>query len=647
MIPEIALFSLVLALCLAILLSTIPLIGVYKSHHACMQLARPLAQGQCFFIALSLGLLAYSFYNNDFSVGAVAHHSNSTLGDAYKIAALWGAHEGSLLLWTFILSFWTILLSVYSRSLPLAFVACLLSILGILIVGFLVFLLFTSNPFVRLWPIIPVDGRDLNPLLQDPGLIIHPPILYMGYAGFALPFAFTVATLVYGKLEDAWLRWLRPWVLVAFGFLTVGIALGSWWAYYELGWGGWWFWDPVENASFMPWLIGIALIHALLLSEKSKVLIGWTLLLAIVGFILTLIGLCLVRSGILTSVHAFASDPARGFFMFIFLALTSGGALLLYALRINKVSHFFQQNTENFPLLSRENFIFLSTVFLMVNTLTILLGTLFPLLYEFWTSQKISVGFPYFNAVFIPLMVPFLFLIPLGPISKWSENKAEDIIKPSIIVFLISLILSISIVLLTRPIERLNVGLGLFLGSWILLATLNTLKTKIQRQGSIKKVSMGAWGMVLAHAGIAISCLGITVVSNYQLEREVRIKPGDSVVLADYHIAFLKTDIQEGSNYMSYRGVFSLKDKTGKTITELFPEKRVFLVQKNVMTETAIEPGLFRDIYIALGDKLEAGVWTARIYYKPFVRWIWLGALMIALGSILGAVAKIRGKKAV
>ncbi len=645
MIPEIAHFSLVLALCLSFLLSIIPGYGVYKQNLACMQLARPLAQGQCFFIAISIVLLAYSFYNNDFSVGAIAHHSNSTLEDTYKVAALWGAHEGSLLLWVFILSFWTLLLSVGSRSLPLSFVAYLLSLMGIIVLGFLVFLVLTSNPFVRLWPIIPVDGKDLNPLLQDPALIIHPPILYMGYAGFAIPFAFALAILLYGKLEEAWLRWLRPWVLLAFSFLTLGIALGSWWAYYELGWGGWWFWDPVENASFMPWLIGIALIHALFLSEKRKILIGWTLLLAIVGFILTLIGFCLVRSGILSSVHAFASDPTRGFFMFVFLALTCGGAILVYSTRVKKVSLFFQTQTQSLALLSRETLIFLSTAFLMVSTLTILLGTLFPLLYEFWTGQKISVGFPYFNAVFIPLILPFLFLIPLGPISKWSENKLNDILKPSIIVFGISLILSIIIVLFTKPTEKLSVGLGLFLGFWIFLATLNTLKIKTIRQGSIKKISIGAWGMILAHAGIAITCIGITVVSNYQVEREVRIKPGDSVTLADYQITFDKTDIQEGSNYMSYRGIFELKNKTGKTISTLYPEKRVFLVQKNVMTETAIAPGLFKDIYIALGNKLESGVWTARIYYKPFVRWIWLGALMVALGSVLGTIAKIRGKK--
>ena len=645
MIPELGHFALMLALSLTVLLSSIPLIGVYKNRLSWIQLTRPLALGQCFFVLLSFSCLAYAFYTNDFSVRAVAQNSNSTLPALYRIAALWGAHEGSLLLWVLLLSTWTTLVSLYSRSLPLSFIAHILAVLGMVSLGFLLFLLITSNPFVRLLPNIPVDGQDLNPLLQDMALTIHPPLLYIGYTGFSIPFAFAVSVLCLGKCEGVWIRWLRPWVLVAFAFLTVGIALGSWWAYYELGWGGWWFWDPVENASLMPWLIGIGLLHSLFVSEKRQMLMAWTLLLAITAFALTLLGLCLVRSGVLTSVHAFASDPARGVFMLSFLVVAVGGAFFLYACRVKKLSPVVHNNEQ--PLLSRETLILLSTVFLMVSAMTLLLGTVFPLFYEYVTNQKISVGFPYFNAVFIPVMVPFLFLIPLGPMTRWGTNTWKAVLGSCVPTFVMSMVLSIVIVVWVPPVGAtdsmmpvLSVLLGLFLSFWILLTTLKFLKIKRQHQGGIKKISMGAWGMILAHTGIAISVIGITVVSSYQIEKEVRIKPGDEVRIGRYPIRFVNTDILEGPNYMSYRVAFQLMEQ-GIT---LFPEKRVFLVQNSVMTETAIDPGWFRDIYIALGDKLEGGAWTARIGYKPFVRWIWLGALMMALGSVLAAVSKIRGK---
>lgn len=650
MIPELGQFALILALCLSILLCSTPFANAHKPYASWMQLARPLALGQCFFTVLSFGCLLYSFYANDFSVQVVAAHSNSTLPDAYRIAALWGGHEGSLLLWVLILSMWIMFVSLYSRSLPLVFTAFLLSVLGIIFVGFLLFLLLTSNPFARLLPYMPVDGRDLNPLLQDPGLMIHPPILYVGYAGLAVPFAFAVSALALGKLETVWIRWLRPWVLVAFSFLTVGIVLGSGWAYYELGWGGWWFWDPVENASFMPWLIVIALIHSLFVSEKHKLWIGWTLFLALTAFALTLLGLCLVRSGVLTSVHAFASDPARGVFMLSFLAMVVGGACLLYVCKIQNLTRTFHGNylTEH-AFFSREILILCSTVFLIVGMLTLLLGTLFPLLYEFLTAQKISVGFPYFNAVFIPLMVPFLFLIPLGPMSRWGIGEPRVLWHSGRWTLLASIVFSSLLVLWLPPVGAresiqpiLAVILGLTLGFWIILTTLNTLNTKMR----IQKISLGYAGMILAHTGIAISIIGIVIVSHYQIEKEVRIKPGDSMQIADYTVTFVKTDILEGQNYMSYRGVFHLtqQGKQNENI-ELSPEKRVFLVQKSVMTETAIDPGWFRDIYIALGDKLEGGAWTARIYYKPFVRWIWMGGLMMAMGAICAAISKLRHKK--
>lgn len=646
MIPELGHFSLILALSLTILLSSIPLLGVYKDRLPWIQLARPLALGQCFFVFVSFSCLSYAFYTNDFSVSAVAQNSNSTLPMLYRIAALWGAHEGSLLLWVLILSTWITLLSVYSRSLPLFFTAHILAILGMVSVGFLLFLLVTSNPFARLLPNIPVDGRDLNPLLQDAALTIHPPLLYIGYTGLAIPFAFAVSVLCLGKCEWIWLRWLRPWVLVVFGFLTVGICLGSWWAYYELGWGGWWFWDPVENVSLMPWLISIGLIHSLFLSEKRQILIGWTLLLAITAFALTLMGLCLVRSGVLASVHAFGSDPTRAFFIFTFLILVVGCAFFLYVYRVQHLSHL--TNKSHPAVLSRETLILLSTIFLMVSAMTLLLGTLFPLLYEYMAGQKISVGFPYFNAVFIPMMLPFLFLIPLGPITRWGTNTVRDILNPCIFTFVISIILSLILVVWMPPVgtvdsimSTLKVFVGLFLSFWIIFTTLRSLISKIQRQGSIKKVSLGAWGMILAHTGVAISVIGITVVSSYQIEKEVRMKPGDTVYLGHDSINFVKTDILEGPNYMSYRAFFEL---ASQGIT-LLPEKRVFLVQNTMMTETAIDPGWFRDIYIALGEKLEGGAWTARVCYKPFIRWIWMGAFMMAFGSILAAIAKMLPKE--
>lgn len=618
-----------------------------------MQLARPLAVGQCFFTMLSFGCLLYAFYSDDFSVHIVAEHSNSTLPVLYKIAATWAGHEGSLLLWALILSVWIGLASICSRSLPLKFVTSVLSILALIFTAFLLFLLATSNPFARLLLNTPLDGLDLNPLLQDPGLMIHPPILYTGYAGLAIPFAFAAAVLITGQLESSWIRWLRPWVLVAFACLTIGITLGSWWAYYELGWGGWWFWDPVENASFMPWLIGIALIHSLFVSEKSRLWIGWTLFLALIIFILVLIGLCLVRSGILASVHAFASDPTRGVFMFSFLTIILVSTSMLYVFRLKQVMHAFHANDMNRGQLffSREVLTWISTVFLVVATFTILFGTLFPLLYEFLVGQKISVGFPYFNAVFIPMMVPFLGLIPLGPLSRWGTGDCNTVLGPCIKTFFLSLIFSLVVVFIFVPLgihlswqQKLAVVMGLFLGLWILFTTLYAFNLKRQKQG-IMTISLGFLGMIVAHSGIAVSVIGITLVSFYQIEKDVHLKPGDRVSIAHYEVQFVKTDVFEGPNYMSYRGIFNVSNKTNH-ITQLFPEKRIFLVQKTMMTETAIDAGFFRDIYIALGDKLEKDVWTARIYYKPFVRWIWLGALMVAIGAVCAAISKWRIKRA-
>jgi cytochrome c-type biogenesis protein CcmF len=631
MMPELGLFSLILALCLAGLQCTLPCLGLWK-HNACwMQSARPIALGQSFFISVSFFCLLYAFVQDDFSVSYVAHHSNASLPLAYKISALWGGHEGSLLLWIFLLSGWTTTVSLTNRYLPKPFLTRVLIVLGAISFGFLLFLLATSNPFVRLLPEYPVDGRDLNPLLQDFGLIIHPPLLYMGYVGFAIPFAFAISTLWGNDRTLPFAKWMRSWTLLAFSFLTIGIALGSWWAYYELGWGGWWFWDPVENASFMPWIVAIALIHALMLSDKRQTFQGWTLLLAIVVFALSLLGTFLVRSGVLTSVHAFANDPSRGIFLLEFLLVVVGIALTLYSFRAKN----FTDNTQ-IDLVSRETAILISTIFLTASSAAILLGTLFPLFFDALTNQKLSVGFPYFNTVFIPFMIPVLLLMPLGPIGKWGHNVSSRILKKLKWHIIITLFLALELPLFFADAVPLGVVIGVGLGLWIFLGTLKWIFEKIQTKGSVWALSKGALGMFFAHSGMAALVIGVTLVSYYQIEREVAIKLKQSLDISDYTITFKALKPIEGANYIGSQGHF-VAFKHGKKEADLFPEKRVFVVQGLRMTETAIDPGFFRDIYIALGEPLKEGGWSVRIYYKPFVRWIWLGALMMALGGFFSA----------
>ncbi len=631
MIPELGLFSLILAFCLAGLQWSLPWLGLLKHNTVWMQSARPLALGQSFFISISFLCLLYAFVQNDFSVSYVAHHSNASLPLVYKISALWGGHEGSLLLWIFLLSAWTTMVSLSTRHLPVPFLTRVLIVLGMISFGFLLFLLATSNPFVRLLPNYPVDGRDLNPLLQDFGLIIHPPLLYMGYVGFAIPFAFAMSTLWGGDRTLPFAKWMRSWTLLAFSFLTIGIALGSWWAYYELGWGGWWFWDPVENASFMPWIVAIALIHTLMLSDKRQIFQGWTLLLAIVVFALSLLGTFLVRSGVLTSVHAFANDPRRGIFLLEFLLVVVGTALILYSFRAKK----FTDNTK-VDLISRETAIVISTIFLVVSGAAILLGTLFPLAFDALTNQKLSVGFPYFNAVFIPFMIPVLLLMPLGPISKWGHNVLGRLFKKLTWTIIFTLFLAVALPLFFAETVPLGVIIGLGLGLWIILGTLKWVFDKIQTKGSMFALSKGALGMFFAHTGIAVLVIGVTLVSYYQIEREVAITLHQSLDISEYKIIFEDLKPIEGANYIGSQGHF-LVFKQGKREADLFPEKRIFVVQGLRMTETAIDPGFFRDIYISLGEPLKEGGWSVRIYYKPFVRWIWLGALMMALGGFFSA----------
>jgi cytochrome c-type biogenesis protein CcmF len=621
MIPELGRFALILALILALLQVVF---GLLKNK------ATPrIAIGQFVFIFIAYSCLTYAFISNDFSVAYVADNSNSHLPLFYRIAAVWGAHEGSLLLWLMILGLWTAAVALFSKKLPAEFLARVLAILGMVSTGFLLFLLLTSNPFTRLLPNFPSDGADLNPLLQDPGLVTHPPMLYMGYVGFAVAFALAIAALLNGRLDSTWARWARPWTLAAWCFLTLGITLGSWWAYRELGWGGWWFWDPVENASLLPWLSGTALIHSLIVTEKKDAFKSWTALLAICTFALSLIGTFLVRSGVLISVHAFANDPTRGAFLLQLLAVVIGGSLLLYAVRASLL-----RSQTYFALLSRETFLLANNILLMIVMTTVLLGTLYPLILDALNLGKISVGPPYFNSVFIPLMTPLLFFMAMGPLSHWQETNPQNLLKQLLYPFIIALSLSlISLGIVTQQIPIL-VALGLFLAFWIIAAT---IISAVQ-----KKFSRRCLGMVFAHCGIALCVIGITLTTHYQTQRDVRMQPGDNVTLGSYTFQFLGLKNLQGPNYSGVTADF-LITQNNRVINLLHAQKRIYTVQAMAMTKAAIDVGLTRDLYIALGDPLPTpspsregtNAWGVRIYDKPFVRFIWYGGLFMVLGGIL------------
>ena len=636
MIPELGHFSLILAFCLALALAIIPLLGVRFSNSAMLQMARPLAVGQWFFAVISYLCLTYAFIANDFSVQYVAANSNSSLPLIYRICAVWGAHEGSLLLWVVLLSTWMLAVCSLSRQLPREVVARVLAVLGIISVGFLLFLLATSNPFNRLLPEFLGDGQDLNPLLQDPGLIIHPPMLYMGYVGFSVAFAFAIAALLSGRFDATWARWTRPWTITAWCFLTFGITLGSWWAYRELGWGGWWFWDPVENASFLPWLVGTALIHSLLVADRRGLFKGWTIFLAICAFSLSLLGTFLVRSGVLVSVHAFASDPTRGIFILVFLLLVVGGSLFLYAWRAPKL-HIVPGN---FALLSRETLILAGNIILVISMATVLLGTLYPLIIDALGLGKLSVGPPYFDTVFVPLFAPLLVLIGIGPLCRWRETDAKQLRKRLLLLFLLSLGLGIVLPLMFTGELTLGVAFGMLLATWVISTTLNYVLVQYRHQGSWQ-LQIKHYGMVLAHLGLAITVIGITLTSHYSIERDVQMKPGDELMIGAYRFTFQATQEQTGPNYRATVAKFSV-NKGKQWAAELAPEKRIYNVQQTVMTDAAIDASLFRDLYIALGNPIDEQSWGVRIYYKPFVRWIWLGGLFMLAGGILALWDKRR-----
>jgi cytochrome c-type biogenesis protein CcmF len=634
MIPEFGHFSLILALCMALALGSIPIAGAYCAQARWIAVAKPAAYGQLVFIALAYLCLTYSSLIHDFSVAYIATNSNTALPTLYLISGVWGAHEGSLLLWALVLCCWTALVARFSKIIPATTLARVLGIMGLVSTGFILFLLLTSNPFERLFP-APPEGRDLNPLLQDPGLAIHPPMLYMGYVGFSVAFAFAIAALLEGRLDSAWARWSRPWTTIAWMFLTIGIALGSWWAYYELGWGGWWFWDPVENASFMPWLVGTALIHSLAATEKRGVFKTWTVLLAIFAFSLSLLGTFLVRSGVLTSVHAFASDPARGVFILIFLALVVGGSLLLYAVRAPSV-----KSSAAFELISKETVILINNVLLVVTASSILLGTLYPLVIDALGLGKISVGPPYFNAVFIPLMTPLAIAVGLGVLLRWKRDTFKALGQR--LLWTAGVCSSMAFLLpLTMPFYSWTAAIGLALALWTAAISLMAFADRLRPQGiswqRLKTIPAGFYGMTLAHIGIAIFVTGITLTSVYSVEKDLRMDPDDAVDLSGYIFHFHGVKETEGPNYKAEQAFVTVSHQ-GHEVSRLEPQKRVYQVQTMPMTEAAIDAGLFRDLFVAIGEPLgDQGAWSLRIYYKAFIRWIWLGALFMAAGGLCAA----------
>ncbi|RPD94059.1 heme lyase CcmF/NrfE family subunit [Candidatus Pantoea deserta] len=633
MMPEIGSFLLCLAMGLALLLSVYPLWGALRQDARLMGLARPLATGLFLCVAAAFLVLVHAFVVNDFTVAYVATNSNTLLPVYYRIAATWGAHEGSLLLWVLLLSSWTLLVAIFSRGMPQDALARVLAVMGMINLGFLLFIILTSNPFTRTLPDFPIDGRDLNPMLQDIGLIFHPPLLYMGYVGFSVAFAFAIASLMAGRLDTAWARWSRPWTTAAWVFLTIGIVLGSAWAYYELGWGGWWFWDPVENASFMPWLAGTALMHSLAVTEKRGTFKAWTVLLAITAFSLSLLGTFLVRSGVLVSVHSFASDPARGMFILAFLVIVIGSSLLLYAIKGGQVRSRIQNDTW-----SRESFLLGNNVLLIAAMLVVLLGTLLPLVHKQLGLGSISVGEPFFNTLFSWLMAPFALMLGIGPLVRWRRDEPQKLWKRLALALVVTLACSVLLPWwLQDRIEAMTV-VGLLMSVWIIVLTLMELHERATHRHAffrgLRHLSRSHWGMVLGHLGVGVTVIGIAFSTQYSVERDVRMKAGDSVDIHHYHFVFRDVHNLQGPNYSGGVGIIDVS-RNGKPEAVLHAEKRFYTAARTMMTEAAIDGGFTRDLYAALGEELDNGSWAVRIYYKPFVRWIWFGGVFMAIGGLL------------
>ncbi|HSD74996.1 MAG TPA: heme lyase CcmF/NrfE family subunit [Steroidobacteraceae bacterium] len=624
MIPELGHLALILALCLALAQAGFGLAGAHWRRAEWMAVARPAVAGQFVFVALAFGCLVTAFVQHDFSVAYVAQNSNSALPTYYRVAAVWGAHEGSLLLWIFVLSIWSLAVAAFSRTLPTQFLSRVLGVLGLVSAGFMSFTLATSNPFLRLQPAV-AEGNDLNPLLQDFGLTVHPPILYTGYVGFAVAFAFACAAMLEGRLDQAWARWTRPWTTVAWLFLTVGISLGSWWAYYELGWGGWWFWDPVENASFMPWLVGTALIHSLAVTEKRGLFKSWTLLLAIFAFSLSLLGTFLVRSGVLVSVHAFASDPARGLFILVFLTLCIGGALALYAWRAPKLA-----SPAGFELWSRESFLLFNNILLVIAAALILIGTLYPLFMDALELGKISVGPPYFTSVFVVPMLPLLALVGVGMHASWKRARLAGVKRPLLIALAAALVFAVALTIAYGRTGVLTV-VGLTAGLWLIYSALREPISRLRHRQTLPAAVIG---MSIAHFGVGLFTIGVTTVESYKIEKDVVMKPGDATEIAGYKFSFGGLRSLEGPNYTATEGEFTIT-RGAETVAVLHPQKRTYRVQSNPMTEAGISVGWVRDLFVALGDDVGNGAWSVRVQYKPMIRYIWLGAWLMALGGLV------------
>ena len=636
MIAELGHFSLIIALLMALVQGVLPLAGAHTGRSAWTALARPAARGQFLFVLLAYACLTQVFIANDFSVLLAARHSNSSLPLVYRITAVWGNHEGSILLWSLILAGWTLAVSIFSRQLDDTMLARVLGVMGLVSCGFLLFTLFTSNPFERLLPAAP-DGQDLNPLLQDPGMVIHPPMLYMGYVGFVVAFAFAIAALLAGRLDTAWARWSRPWTTVAWCFLTAGIALGSFWAYYELGWGGWWVWDPVENASFMPWLVGTALIHSLAVTEKRGGFKMWTALLAILAFSLSLLGTFIVRSGVLSSVHAFASDPARGVFILGFLSAVVGGSLALFAWRAPRVGL-----GGSFASVSRESMLLANNVLLVVAAAAVLLGTLYPLVIDALGMGKLSVGPPYFSAVFVPLIAPALFLMGVGPLTRWREASAIDLarrLRWAAAVSLLSALIAPFFLGHWTPM----IGLGLLLGAWVASTALLNLLSRLREHPAPGWAARLAaqpgsyYGMLLAHFGVSVFIVGVTVVSGFSSESDVRMEPGDVAQVGGYSFELKAVNPVTGPNYTALRATVAVSID-GQDLGRLEPERRLYQVSRMAMTEVAIDRGLRRDLYVALGEPVGPTAWSVRLHHKPLVNWIWGGCVLMALGGLLAVM---------
>ncbi|NOU50833.1 heme lyase CcmF/NrfE family subunit [Pseudoalteromonas sp. JBTF-M23] len=633
MIPEIGYFSLVLAMALSLLLCIFPLWGAHTGNLRLMRAAPSLAVGQCVFVLLAFAILIYITLTDDFTVAYVAHHSSSTLPWYYKVTSTWGGHEGAILLWLVMQTLWTAVVALMSNSLPWILRARVLGVLGFLGVGFMLYTLWMSSPFERLLPYYPVEGRDLNPLLQDPGMIIHPPLLYMGYVGLSVSFAFAIAALLTGKLDNTWAKWSRPWTMAAWGFLTLGITIGSWWAYSELGWGGWWFWDPVENASLMPWLVATALLHSLSATEKRGVFKSWTVLLAITAFSLCLLGTFIVRSGIIVSVHAFATDPDRGLYILMFLAVVVGGSLALYAARVAQV-----KSEGRYQFLSREVALWINNIFLVVAMLVVLLGTLLPMIHKELGLGSISIGVPFFNQMFAILIVPFAILLGLAPMLRWKQNKLSPLVKKWLLLSVVTLVITSAWLFGNYEVVAPLTFIGTALAVWIVLLTLFDLMQKVTVQNTIsegvKRLGVSYWAMVSGHIGIAFVIAGVTLTSAYSVERSVRMLPGETATLNEYVYRFEGVKEIVGPNYTGHAGVVSVL-KNNKLVIELHAEKRLYNIGMQFMTEAAIDDGFFRDLYLALGEQLTQGAWSLRIYHKPYVRWMWLGGLLIALAGFI------------